>query len=67
MNNDGDRVSQSVRLCGRLVLEARKDQEGITVEDFLCPGHFDLVDKVAMKLSLDKKHPALNVSSVGLL
>lgn len=58
---DIHRVSQSVRMLGRMVLAAQKRVKGVTLNDLIDPRQFDLVVDIAKSLSVDKDTPALNV------
>lgn len=57
---DIHRVSSSVRLLSRIVIEARATKPVVTLEGLISPANFDLVVQIAKPLSVDKEKPALN-------
>lgn len=62
------RISQSARLLGRIILQARKTKPDITLSELLVPAYFDLVIRIGKILSTDKEKPTLNVAkSIGFL
>ena len=61
---DVHRVSQAARTLARLVQEACKISQDITLDELITPEKFDLVVQTAKFMTIEKKEPALNLARV---
>lgn len=59
--DDVYRVCQAARTLGRIVLLARQDLPGVSLNGLIVPRNFDIVVDIAKRLSTHKEKPALNV------